>query len=246
MSNEGDALIRELEEEVRREKLAKLWNQYGIYIVGAIAVVLVGIGGGQLWLQQQRAAAEQAGASFMKAAALANDGKSDDAHKALEAIAKNGPKSYAHLAELRLAGAAVQAGKSDDAIKIFEKISADGATDTMLRDYALLQLAALKLGTPGWTSVANRINDLTKASSPWRYTAREIKGLAAYKAGELDAAREALEPLVTDPAAPQSIRARAEMVMGLLTAKQMAGPVVPANPSPTAGTSVTEPAAKPK
>lgn len=230
MANEGDALIRELEEEVRREKLAKLWQKYGTHILAVVALIVAGIGGGQWWVAQQRQAAEQAGGRFLKATQLATDGKADEAAKALEEIAKGSARSYAVLAELRLAGEAAQAGRKDDALKLLEKIAAGDTVDPMLKDYAALQAATLKLGTPGWTAAANRINDLTRSSSPWRFSARELKGLAAFEAGDLDAAREAFEPLLTDPAAPATIRARAEMVMGLVTGRQLsAAPAAKAN-----------------
>lgn len=222
MSNEGDALFRELEEEVRREKLAKLWQKYGTYIVAVVALIVAGIGGGQWWLHQNRIASEGLGAKFLEANRLLESGKADEARKEFDVILKGGSAAYAHLAELRLAGEAVDAGRRDEALKNLEKVANSSDVDPMLRDFAVLQVASLKLGTPGWTDVANRINDLDKPSNPWRYSARELKGLAAFGAGNLDAAREAFEPLLGDQGAPASVRTRAEMVMGLITSRQMA------------------------
>ena len=45
MGNESDALIREVQEELRRDKLKKFWDQYGTYAIGALVLVLAGVGG---------------------------------------------------------------------------------------------------------------------------------------------------------------------------------------------------------
>ena len=40
MVDERDAMLRELESEVRREQMAKLWDRYGIYAI-VVAVLIV-------------------------------------------------------------------------------------------------------------------------------------------------------------------------------------------------------------
>jgi hypothetical protein len=68
----------------------------------------------------------------------------------------------------------------------------------------------------------NRLTPLMADNSPWRYSARELLGLAAYKAGKTSDARTLLMPLVMDQAAPQSINERAQVVMGEIAAGELA------------------------
>ncbi len=58
--------------------------------------------------------------------------------------------------------------------------------------------------------------------SPWRYSAREMLGLAAFKAGETKEARSILTPLFVDQKTPPSITERAQIVMAEIAAGELA------------------------
>ena len=219
MTNDSDALIREVDEELRRDQLKKLWEQYGTYFVAGAALILVGIGGNQWWQGRRVAAAEAAGARFEEALNLAGSGKTEDAQKALSEIAAGRRDSYAMLANLTLAGQAVKAGKTDEALTAYETVVST-ASDQLIKDYARLQVASLKTDSADWTDMQNRLNDLIGDKNPWRFTARELLGLAALKAGKLDEARQTLGPLSADPRAPSAIRERASALMSIVVASE--------------------------
>ena len=45
MVDQRDSLAREIDEELRREQLLKLWEQYGTYVIAAAVLIIAGIGG---------------------------------------------------------------------------------------------------------------------------------------------------------------------------------------------------------
>ena len=231
-----DAIFREVDEELRREQLAKIWQQYGTYILGAAALIVVGVGGWK-WLEARRVAQiEAASIKYDAANQLATDGKADDAQAALALIAKSGPEGYALLAKLRLAAAAVNAGKTDEAVASYETIAANSSSDPILADFAKLQIASLKLDKADWTEMQNRLITLTDNANPWRYAARELMGLAAFKAGRNDEARKFLEVLIADRKAPPSITERARIIMGTIVSAELSpAATVPPNSAPKAG-----------
>jgi hypothetical protein len=63
---------------------------------------------------------------------------------------------------------------------------------------------------------------LTGEKNAWRFSARELLGLAAYRAGRLDEAKQVLVALVADPEVPTSIGERARMLMSMITAAELA------------------------
>src|SRR3990170_1199178 len=85
----------------------------------------------------------------------------------------------------------------------------------------------------------NRLTPLMGDASPWRYSARELLGLAAFKAGKSNDARTILTPLFVDQATPQSITERAQIVMAEIAAGEIPkkptsdAPGAPAAPPPT-------------
>src|SRR5690349_3477428 len=104
MVDERDSLLREVEEELRRDQMQKLWDRYNGIILGAATLVVLAVGGYKLLENRRMAAAEAAGAEFAAAENLSSDKKKDEAEKAFANIAQTGPAGYSALASLRLAG----------------------------------------------------------------------------------------------------------------------------------------------
>src|SRR5690606_37998613 len=83
-------IFREIDEEVRRERLKQLWDRYSAIIVGLAVLVIVGVGGwrGYEWWQAKQAS--EAGAIFESAVVLSEQGKHEEAYTAFAAIAERG------------------------------------------------------------------------------------------------------------------------------------------------------------
>jgi hypothetical protein len=220
MTDQRDLLAREVDEELRREQLLKLWEQYGTYAVIVAVLIIVAVGGYKYSQYRSALAAEATGAEFV--AATQGGGNPGEADKLLENIAAKGPIGYATLARLRLAAALRTNGKEADAASAYQAVADDGRVDGLLRDYARLQAAMLTLDTASWTDMQNRLNDLASDSNPWRYSARELLGLSAYKAGHQKEAREQFERLIGDQGTPPGIAERARIMMSMLTEADLA------------------------
>jgi hypothetical protein len=220
MTDQRDVLAREIDEEFRREQLLKLWERYGTYAVIAAVLVIVAIGGYKYNQYRRGLAAESTGARFTTATQGAESAA--DADKILQDIAAKGPSGYATLARLRLAATLRAAGKNVDATSAYQAVVDDNTADTLLRDYARLQVAMLTLDTVSWTDMQNRLNDLASDGNPWRFSARELLGLSAYKAGKPNEAREQFERLIGDQGTPPGIAERARIMLSMLTEADLA------------------------
>ena len=225
-----EAFDKEVDEELQREWLNKLWEQYSGYIVaGAVALVL-GIGVYKLVENKKQAAAEAAGARYLAATKSLTGGKTDEGAQALAAIAKTGGGGFATVAQLRLAAADAAAGRSAEAVAKYDTIARDRFVDPLLQGFARLQTAMLSLDTASWDDMQARLTDLSADASPWRYSARELLGLAAIKAGKPEAARLQFERLVSAQGVPPGIAERARIVMGSIVAAELAAKMPPAVP----------------
>ena len=222
MVDHKDSLIREVDEELRREQLLKLWEKYGTYLVAAALLIVAAVGGYKYYEYRRAVAAAAAGAEFAFAARDAANDKPTEAQREWEEIAKSGPSSYATLARLRLAATARAEGRIEAAAEAYEELGRQSGVDPLLSGYARLQAATLRLNTLGWTEMQSRLNDLAADSSPWRYSARELLGLAAQKAGRIEDARAEFVRLMSDRNVPAGIAERARVMMALLTEAQLA------------------------
>jgi hypothetical protein len=228
MANQDDGLLREVEEELRRERLEKLWQQYGTYfLAGAVAIVLA-VMGYKYWESQRIAAAQTAGARYEDALRLTGEGKQGSAAKEFETLAADGPAGYQALSRLQLAGALLKEGKKTEALAAYEALAGDASADKLLRGFAQLQAASVRLGEADFTEMENRLTPLLGDDSPWRFSARELLGLAAFKAGKTTDVRTILTPLLVDQATPQSIIERTQVIMAEIAAGEIAGKTPPA------------------
>ncbi len=222
MVDQSDTFLREVDEELRREQIQQFIQRYGILIAAGALLLLAGIGGYKVWDSGRIAASEAAGSRFATALQAASAGKADDALKQFDDLAKTSPSGYRALTQMQLAGAQVKAGKPEIALPLYEGLGRDTSIDPLLRDYAALQAALLRLDAADWTEMQNRLTPLMSDGSAWRAMARETLGLAAYKAGQSDEARKLFEQVLGDRMTPPSVSERALLMLALLTDAEVA------------------------
>src|SRR3954449_8353857 len=99
-------LFDEVNEEVRRDQLKKLWDQYSIYIIAGALLIIAAVGGwrGYQYLEAQKAA--EAGAAFDKAVELSEHNKHAEAEAAFNDLGAKAPWGYRMLARMRAAAEA--------------------------------------------------------------------------------------------------------------------------------------------
>src|SRR6202034_227332 len=113
---------REVEEDVRRERFEKIWKAYGNYLIAALVLVFVGIGGWQLWDRHEQQERARVAASFIAAQRITNP---QAAASAFVDIARTAPKGYATIARLSEAAAMFASGQQSSAIDLYKQIAKD-------------------------------------------------------------------------------------------------------------------------
>ena len=106
----SDEIIREVDEEVKRDRLQAQLKRYGPLIAAAVIVVVVGAAGGSWWVGIQDERQMQYSEDFSEAAAMAREGNLEDALEAFGILADSGDAGYRVLAGLREAALLVEVG----------------------------------------------------------------------------------------------------------------------------------------
>lgn len=208
-------IFREVDEEVRRERLEQLWKRYGNYIIAATFVVLACIGAWRGYVYWEERKAAEAGAAYEAAGALADEGKHAEAEAAFAKLATDGTAGYRQLARFR---EAAQLALSDPkaAVAAYDALAADASLGRPLQDLASVRAAMLLVDTAPYQELRTRIEPLTASDRPFRHSARELLALSAWRAGDNAAARQWIEAIVTDPETPGSIRGRVDVLAALI------------------------------
>jgi len=214
--------IREVDEEYRRDQAAKFWAKYQNWIIGVAVLVVIATAGWRLWESQKLKAEQVAGAQFQAALQLSREGKGKEAEAAFLDIAKTGPAGYQILARFR--GAAEIANRDPkEAVQVYDALATDATVDPVMQSAARLRAAFLRIDEADQAEIKQRIEPLAAPTSPFRYSARELLGLAALKANDMQAAGRWFDMIVADPQAPQSLRDRATTLLGLVASGGVAG-----------------------
>jgi hypothetical protein len=208
-------LFDEVDEDVRRDQLKKLWDQYSIYVVAGALLIIASVGGwrGYQYLEAKKAA--EAGSAFDKAAELSEANKHSEAEAAFADLAAKAPSGYRMLARLR---AAVEVASRDPqaAAKMYDDIAADRSVGVPEQDLAKVRAAGLLLETASYPSMLARLEAATAPAATFRHTARELLALSAWRANDTAAARQWLDLIANDGETPPTLRSRAEALQALL------------------------------
>ena len=208
-------LFDEVDEDVRRDQLKRLWDRYSIYIVAAALLVIAAVGGwrGYQYLETKKAA--EAGTAFDKAIELSEANKHSEAEAAFNSLAATAPYGYRGLARLH-AAAEVVSRDPQAAVKLYDGISADSSVGVLEQDLARIRAAGILLETSSYPDMLQRLEASTAPDSTFRHTARELLALSAWRVKDATAARKWLDMIANDGETPASMRSRAEALQALL------------------------------
>ena len=222
-----DNFIQEIEEDIRRDRQMALWQKYGRFAVAVALVTIIAVAAVLFWRQYAARERLQDGLSYMAALELAGQqldpatgtpsasAAPDAAIAALRDLGGKGSAGYAALARLQEAALLSKSGKAADAAAIYQSLANDSRTDKVFRDLALILLALQQIDNAEPNDLAARLAPLTASGNPWRYSALELTGLLAARAGDTAKAKDAYVTLSDDPGTPRQMRARAAEMLAV-------------------------------
>lgn len=205
MSNEN--IFREIDEELRSDRMRALWRRFAPFVIGgAIAIVaLVAVNEGWSWYT--RSQSSQSSQELYAALDAAERGDLAAAQTQLDQVAANGSGGYPTLAEFRKAALLAEEGDVTGAVAAYDTL-ANSQSNPRLRELAFLLAANLLVDSGTLADVEARIATLATDENNLRRVARELLGLAQYKAGDFAAAEANFQAVLDDPLATSALRNR--------------------------------------
>ena len=217
-------IFNEIDEEVRRDQVLQFWQRHQNSLIGLLLVVVLGSAGFTSWQQQQKKQAEVISSRYESAIEDSRAGRGEDAERLLSELVKDAPAGYKILSRFRLAA---EEGKKDavKGIAAFDALASDKDLSDLLRDIARYRAAVLASGQLDTKALTQRLDPLLAKPGPMTGLAQELVGLSAMQSGDYDQAGRLFDAITIDRTAPQSLRQRVEIYLGLIRG----GPVSPAS-----------------
>lgn len=210
-------LFREVEEDLRRERFSKLWEEYGFYLIGlAVAIVLVvaAVVGWRAWSHSSRI---EASARYNELVAESAEATSPQASAAAFAkLAAETGGGYEVLARLQQADRLLEAGERDAALAAYEEVASGGSTIGIMRGMATIKAGLIVADTASHDDMKSRMAPVMAESSPWHGNALELLALAAMREGAWTDADAYVKQIIANPASSTGLRDRAHVIQALV------------------------------
>lgn len=228
-----DNIFREIDEELRSDRLRALWRRTMPYVIGAAigVVAVVAVNEGWTWYHANNAA--QSSDELYKAFDLIDGGDLVAAQTQLDTLVASGSGSYPMLARFRQAGVLARAGDLSEAVAAYDAL-ATSQSDPRLRELALVLAGSLLVDSGTVADVEARVGTIAVEGNPLRNAAREALGLAQHKAGDYTAAQASFEAVLNDPLAQNTVKSR----MSYYLAQMLSDGVIAAEPAAEAADAI--------
>jgi hypothetical protein len=211
-----NSFFREVDEAVRHERYKALWDKYGVSVLVLGALVIAGVAGYKGWTFWQERQSQEAGAEFTQALALETGDDQAKAREAFSSLAESGPGGYRVLSRFQIAASEARAGETEKAVASYDALATDGSVDPILQGLATVQAATLRLDNSDYAEMERRLKGLIDSGTAWRFSARELLGLSAYRHNDMRVAEEQFSALLSNQATPANLRERANMMLTLI------------------------------
>ncbi len=211
-------IFSEVDEEVRRERLKKLWERYGALLIAGCVLLVVAVGGWRAYNWYEAKKAAEAGAAFEAAVVLAEQGKSKEAVEAFRRLEAEGTASYRMLAKFRQAGQLAQSdlpNERQDAVALYDQLARDTSLELTMQDFAAVRAALILLDTASYDDIRARLEPLTALDRTFRHSARATLALSAWRAKNTTAMQRWTDMILADAETPAGTRGQIQMLLAL-------------------------------
>ncbi len=207
--SEGDTFLREVDEELRRERVSDFVTRYGTWIIVGV-VALLGAVGGWIWYQHNQNV--QAGDLSSKVIQVSDQIERNNAAGAaatIDELVDSGNPAFRVAGLFARANAQISTNAVPAAIDTLKQIVADGDAPQAYRDAALIRQTLLEFETVPPEQVVERMRPFAESGNAWHGTAGELLAAAYIKQNKPQDAGRVFEAIARDEAVPDSIRQRA-------------------------------------
>lgn len=198
-----DSLLREVDDDLRHDRMMALWRQYRKPLLAAVIALVVATAGASLWKNYQEKKFGDAMQEFAIAQKQYEAGNykdaADDFATTADISINDNLRDQAHLWQAR---ALEKDGRTAEAVKLLEQIATTPeGSDLIWRDLACIRLVGLD---------ASKHACLNEGASPLSAERDLIRAATLWQDGKSDEAGKILHALANDANAPKPVRERAQ------------------------------------
>lgn len=211
-----DAFIREIDEEIKNDRIKKLWDQYGLFIILFVIAAVSAAVSYETFKSWKEKRNQQYSNSYAYALNLQNQGRYAESLEVLEKMKEADNGIYSDVAEIQIANILVDQGKTNEAVKILEEVVNKKSFNKQMRDVATIKLASYKLDTAPSEEIRKLIVPYTESENSWTNIARELLAMLAVRDADFAQAKKLYNDIANSTGATETLKARAKDMLATL------------------------------
>ena len=204
-------IFQEIDEDLRQDKVARLWKAYGKYLV-ALAVFIILVIASYRFIEHKNEKNREQTSELYELAS--ETGRSGDKKAAIELFSDemfDENIGYSIISKLKKAALAKSNNDLEGTEIVLKEIITNEDIPLYLRD-----LARLKLFASDSDNNSSQLEVLIEEEGPWKFLALELKGGIQLEGGNLKEARSIFKELTDDANTPNNLRRRASEILKAL------------------------------
>ncbi|MGZ8359686.1 MAG: tetratricopeptide repeat protein [Allosphingosinicella sp.] len=214
--NEADTFLREVDEELRKERLNHFVSRYGWWLFAGVVLVLAAIGGFIWWQNRQQELAGAQGTALLEALDTMESGNRNAAIPKVAELVGSDVEGYRVAGLFARATNEAEAGNAAAAAATLKSIADNGELAEPYRQAALIRQTMIEFDRLQPQEVIRRLGPLARPGNAWFGTAGEMVGIAHLKMNRPDLAGPLFGRIARDESVPDSIRTRVIQMAGSL------------------------------
>lgn len=211
-----DKLLREVDNDLRADKLVEFWKKNGLYLIIFVVLILsitVSFETFKVWHQKKNQTWSD---TYAYALNLQIQGKYDESLKVLNDIIANDHDIYVDLAKVQVSNVLFEQGKTAEAISSLEKIIADDDINSKMRDVSIIKLASYKLDDAPKEEIVALLSPLASTNNSWTNVAKEMLAMLEVREGNFEGAKKIYSEILESSDLSENLRVRVQDMLSVL------------------------------
>ena len=204
-------ILRQVDEDLRKEKLTSLWNRFKIYIISITLLIIISVSVYQYLEISEYNEKVSTIENYYKAS---NNESIDEILGKLEII-KTSNEFSQNLIDLKIADIHVVKGDIELGLEKLEQIFNNG-NNSILGDLALYKYLMLKIDVVTLNEVNDLIENFNSKENNFNYLFSELVGIKNIIDGQYSEGKIIFESLLNDVSVSSEIKIRADKYLNII------------------------------
>ena len=199
-------ILRQVDEELRQDRLLSLWRRFRIYLIGGLILLILSVLGYQINKSVKQSFYEDEVEKYIKTSDLV------DFNETIEELGKiesSNQLLISGIAQIKIAALLMENGKKQDSKNKLLKIIKEGKANSILTDLAIYFYLMSSLNDVSMDEINTYLTNDKLENSSFKYLFKETAAIKNLLVGNIKLSKEKFDELINDENTPRDIVIRA-------------------------------------